>query len=90
MFLRQADAVDENEQIVATAIPEPPTAQIAVVLTPVYASPSDITNDCRVNVNDLLLVINEWGKRESVADINRDKIVDVDDLFLVVQEWAPF
>lgn len=58
-----------------------------LILTPVPPSPADITNDCRVNVSDLLFVINEWGKPKSVADINGDGFVNVVDLLLVIQYW---
>lgn len=52
---------------------------------------ADITGDGRVNVNDLLAVINSWGKCKSdkcPADINLDKVVNGIDLTMVLRSWS--
>lgn len=61
---------------------------VAVVLTPVGVSPADIVIDCRVDVDDLFKVINEWGESRSVADINADGVVDAADLMMVIEQWT--
>ena len=50
---------------------------------------ADVTGDDTVNVNDLLMVIDQWGTNSDVADINDDGIVDVTDLLEVVGNWGP-
>ena len=49
----------------------------------------DLNNDEVVNVNDLLVIIDQWGQTESPADINEDGIVDISDLLMVVGDWGP-
>lgn len=67
-------------------------AHVGVVLTPVYAPTGDVTSDCRVNVNDLLAVINSWGSCGlgpfCAGDINSDGAVNHLDLLLVLQNWG--
>ena len=42
-----------------------------------------------VDVDDLLLVVNNWGATGGPADITGNGIVDVDDLLAVVNAWGP-
>ena len=49
---------------------------------------SDINFDGIVSVNDLLIVIGNWGG-SGIGDINSDGIVDVSDLLIVVGNWGP-
>ena len=49
---------------------------------------ADIDGDEIVNVNDLLIVIDEWSSTNSPADINSNGIVDVSDLLIVVGNWG--
>ena len=49
----------------------------------------DLDNDGFVNVNDLLMIIDQWGSSNSPADINEDGIVDIADLLMVVGDWGP-
>jgi hypothetical protein len=51
---------------------------------------SDINGDANVNVQDLLLVINNWGSGSgNPADVNNDGIVNVGDLLAVINNWGP-
>ena len=50
--------------------------------------PADINEDGYVNVDDLLLVISQWGMTGSSADISGDGIVGVDDLLMVIAGWG--
>jgi hypothetical protein len=56
---------------------------------PVIECAGDIVRDCIVNVDDLLLLLAEWGASDSVADINGDGAVDVNDLLLLLAAWGP-
>lgn len=49
---------------------------------------TDINLDRKVDVNDLLIVIGEWGKERSPADVARDGIVDVMDLLAIFETWG--
>jgi hypothetical protein len=63
---------------------------VTFVLVPTDVRPAaDATNDCRVGIDDLLLVVNEWGQTNSPADVNHDRIVGIDDLLMVIEGWRP-
>ena len=51
-------------------------------------NPADINEDGEVDVIDLLIIIDQWGQKNSSADINGDGIVNVTDLLLVVDNWG--
>ena len=48
----------------------------------------DINGDLDINVEDLLIVIAEWGETSGPADINEDGIVNVNDLLIVIASWG--
>lgn len=51
-------------------------------------APGDATCDGIVNVQDLWLVIDEWGDCSACgADVTRDGVVDTQDLLLVLEHW---
>lgn len=62
--------------------------QVAVRLTPVDRPAADITGDCRVDDNDLLVLLFEWGAGPSVADLDGDGAVGVTDLLLFLSWWT--
>ena len=41
-----------------------------------------------VDINDLLIVIGQWGNEDSIADINNDGTVNVDDMLFVIGSWG--
>jgi hypothetical protein len=50
----------------------------------------DVNGDSVVNVNDLLVVINQWGPCGGCSgDTNGDGVVDVTDLLTVINGWGP-
>lgn len=87
-WLETAVTADYSGQILAVAIGPPPYPTISALLYPEFAA-SDVNWDCKVNVSDLLLVINNWGNVNSVADINRDGTVNMLDLYSVIKDWSP-
>ena len=87
-FLFDSRAISADGTIVASGYVLPGGIGMSCLMRPVNAPSADVINDCKVNVNDLLLVINEWGKRKSVADINDDGIVGVIDLYEVIRQWT--
>jgi subtilisin family serine protease len=57
----------------------------------VLAKRADLNNDWKVDLEDLLILIEFWGTAEPSADIapaaRRDGIVDVQDLELMMEHW---
>lgn len=72
--------------IVANANAAPNGA--VVILNPVLTVQGDTNADCLVNIDDLVMVITEWGQTTSVADLNHNSMVDIDDLVIVVTHWT--
>jgi hypothetical protein len=59
------------------------------VFVNVISSTGDINGDGHTDVNDLLLVIQEWGFcYPCTADVNEDGDVNVDDLIFVILHWT--
>jgi hypothetical protein len=50
--------------------------------------PADITGDAVVDVDDLLMLISNWGQLGVLGDFDGNG-VDVDDLLTVVSSWGP-
>jgi hypothetical protein len=50
---------------------------------------ADITADGQVDIEDLLMVIDQFGTNDPTADVNGDGIVDISDLLEVVGSWGP-
>ena len=70
------EAAIDNVTITQAACGNPPACYVA-----------DIDKDGFSGVNDLLLVIDQWGTDGS-ADVNADGIVDVGDLLAIVDVWG--
>lgn len=55
-------------------------------------TPGDINGDGEVNVDDLLIVLNNWGECDDCdscnADLTGDCTVNVDDLLIVLNNWG--
>jgi len=49
---------------------------------------ADVNTDGNVNVNDILILIGNWGSSSNIGDINFDGIVDVSDLLYVIGNWG--
>ena len=61
---------------------------IVTVAETMPACPADATHNGIVDVDDLLLVINQWGPAGGAADITGNGVVDVDDLLAVINTWG--
>jgi hypothetical protein len=62
----------------------------SALLTPVIILESDLDSNCRVDIDDLLEVINHWGQRNVPADISEDGVVNIDDLLILISEWGVY
>lgn len=58
------------------------------LLIPVDSPVGDIDKNCLVNVTDLLMLLHEFGNKESYADVDEDGDVDVLDLIQLLQNYG--
>lgn len=63
-------------------------AAASVALGPVAPSLGDLDGSGSVTVEDLLLMLAEWGLVHSSADLDGTGIVDVDDLLVLLGGWG--
>lgn len=77
--------------IVAPNTPKNYAGQTGSVDCSAPVCPADIFGaDGQVNIDDLLLVINNWGAVGSnPADATGNNVVDIDDLLVVINGWGP-
>lgn len=87
VHISRASSISDTGIIAAEGTTQPGSGA-GFLLVPIVRPASDITGDCRVNIDDLFMVINEWGNLQSLADINHDGIVNLLDLNQVIQEWT--
>jgi probable HAF family extracellular repeat protein len=85
--LEYASAINNSGQILANGYRIWEDGYVIALLTPIERLAGDINGDCQVNIDDLVLVIYEWGDAGSVADVNGDGVVDIDDLVWVITHW---
>ena len=50
-------------------------------------NPIDVNEDGNVNMEDLVLVLDDWGQCDCPSDVTGDDLVNVVDLILVVVGW---
>lgn len=68
--------------------------QATLTLSPTCPPPGcagDLNGDGNVNIDDLVIVINNWGTSggpNGIADVNHNGIVDIDDLVFVIRHWG--
>jgi hypothetical protein len=64
--------------------------QVGFVLRSQLPPVGDTNCDQRIDIDDLLNVINSWGPCTGCpADFNYSGVVDIDDLLVVINEWSP-
>jgi len=49
---------------------------------------ADFTNNGSVDVDDLLILLGEWGTPGILADLNADDIVNIEDLLILIANWG--
>jgi hypothetical protein len=59
----------------------------AAPLCPADVSPPGAP-DGQANIDDLLLIVNNWGTSNADADVDDNGIVDIDDLLAVINAWG--
>jgi hypothetical protein len=66
---------------------------MGVLLKPIDQPPTDLNHDCRTDVHDLLILLEQWGpvplstSGVPIADFNGDGFVDVLDLLILLDHW---
>jgi len=86
-LIERAWDVNNSGLIVGDGV-SPGSCPVAFLLTPINRPDGDVDCNCTVDVSDLLWVLQEWHKTDSVADVNDDCIVDVLDLLIVLGDWG--
>lgn len=91
--LQQPRGINDAGQILTRGLNQ--GHNVAVLLSPVNQPTGDLNIDCRVDVHDLLILLDAWGpvpraKRQagSPADLNGDGVVDVSDLLILLHHWT--
>jgi hypothetical protein len=56
-------------------------------LEPITQPLTDLTNDCVVNTDDLVILSDQWGQ-ETSADFDNSGAVNVTDLLLLLSSWG--
>ena len=85
--LQRAKGINDAGQIVTDGDDEA-GENVSFLLTPTVAPLGDLDGDCVVGVSDLLILLGEWGQRDSPADLNGDGIVGVKDLLILLGNWG--
>ncbi len=48
----------------------------------------DINGDGVVNIQDVIIILNNWGQQNSPYDTNSDGVIDIQDLIKVLENWG--
>lgn len=64
------------------------TRTVTVANTTTTRLAGDINGDGKVTINDLSLLLNNWGKTTSVGDVNGDGKVTINDLSILLNNWG--
>src|SRR5205823_1570962 len=86
LAVNDVGGISDSGKIVSAA--QMSGVNVTVILTPRPFDAADIDRNCRVDMDDLLRVIRDWGQTRSPADVNRDGIVDLMDLMTVLNRWT--
>ena len=59
-----------------------------ILLIPAEGLIGDLDNDCDVDLDDLIALLDAWGEHDSPADLNQDGIVRTADLLILFANWG--
>jgi hypothetical protein len=89
------DPVNENNLFIDkdSGSPQPPPSACTASSSPPPPPPScpvgDLNGDCRVNINDLSILLSNWGSTtNAVSDLNHNGVVDVFDLSILLSNYG--
>jgi len=82
-------AIDDHGRI-AASVHAPPLGRGAALLTPI-TTPADLNIDCRVDLQDLLLLLVDFGcvERDCDGDVDGDGQTALPDLAILLASWSP-
>ncbi len=86
LHVERAAAIDNTGRIVARA--SSPTGTVALLLTPITPPVGDINGNCRIDNDDLTILLFEWGESDSPADLDGDGTVGIIDFLLLLWNWT--
>ena len=52
------------------------------------ACPADLSDDGRVDIDDVFAVLYHWGEPGGPGDLNDDNTVDIEDIFALLAQWG--
>ena len=87
VIITNATAINNAGQIAGWGI-GPDGHSVAVILTPMNSPPTDLTGDCHTGVDDLIVLLGDFGQTGSPADINDDGVVNVLDLIILLLNFG--
>ncbi len=87
LMLGSAAGIANSGQIVANGHDDGGET-LSFLLTPRNSPLGDLDGDCIVGASDLLILLGEWGQRDSPADLNGDGIVGAADLLILLVNWG--
>jgi len=87
--VRHVAAIDEHGRI-AAHVYAPPLGRGAALVTPI-TTPADLNIDCRVDLQDLLLLLLDFGCAggDCDGDVNQDGQTSLPDLAILLTDWNP-
>lgn len=88
VFVQSGRGINEAGVVLGNGFTFPPDAALVALLLAPVVRLGDLDGDCIVGVNDLLILLTEWGQRDSPADLNGDGIVGVADLLILLANWG--
>ncbi|MFO0827180.1 MAG: hypothetical protein U0572_03435 [Phycisphaerales bacterium] len=90
--IKSCSKISDDGTILATT-PLQPSGAIDCILRPMTLDAADVTLDCRVNADDLMCVLGNWGPRAQAfvprADLDGDGMIGPSDLAIVLGAWTP-
>jgi len=86
LHLESIVAINNAGQIALSA--ESPTGTVGVLLTPITPPVGDINGNCRIDTDDLMILLYEWGQSDSPADLNGDGTVGIVDFLILLANWG--
>ncbi|MCH8824305.1 MAG: hypothetical protein IH984_12470 [Planctomycetes bacterium] len=87
VLIKSAARITNSGQIIANGDTENGEI-VAIILTPSPKPLGDLDNDCDVDLDDLVDLLDKWGEKDSPADLNQDGFVSTIDLLILFANWT--
>ena len=84
----QAHSINESGVILASGLDFGNGGYGMLILTPQLKSIADLNHDCQTDIEDLQILLNQWGENTTSADLDKDGIVGPIDLANLLAAWT--